>query len=216
MIHTLITILSVGLSVASGLSYIRATLKGDAQPNRVTWLLWAIAPIIGASAQFASGVGISTLVVLVSGVMPFCVFLASFVNRRAYWKLMPFDYACGAFSLLAIILWALTRNPVIAIAFSLVSDVFAAVPTIRKFYSHPETEDRRSYLLAAMGNVLGLFAITQYSFESLAFNLYLALMTVCFLPMLYRKELGALRSSLIKDNIIPAEAKRKPGSRPFD
>ena len=197
MIQTLLTILSVALSLLSGLSYVLATMKGQAQPNRVTWLLWAIAPIIGASAQFASGVGLSTLVVLVSGIMPLCVFLASFANRRAYWKLEPFDYACGVFSLLAIILWSWTANPVTAIVFSLISDVLAAVPTIRKFYSHPETEDRRSYSLAALGNVIGLFGITQYSFESLAFNLYLAFMTVGFLPMLYRKELSAWRARLL-------------------
>lgn len=192
----LITVVSVGLSILSGLSYVRATLKGEAQPNRVTWLLWAAAPLIGAAGQFASGVGLSTAVVLISGIMPLCVFLASFANRRAYWALSPFDYACGGFSLLALALWALTRDPVVAIALSLLADILAGGPTILKFYAHPETEDRRSYLLAAMANVLGLFAIREYSFESLAFNLYLATATVLFLPLLFRKELSGWWKSM--------------------
>ena len=193
MPSTLFAIVSVSLSVLSGLSYVVATLKGRAQPNRVTWLLWGIAPLIGSAAQIASGVGLSTAVVLASGIMPICVFLASFYNSRAYWKLEPRDYACGIFSLLAFVMWALTQNPTAAIVFALVSDILAALPTIRKFYTHPETEDRRSYVLAAIGNVIGLFSITSYSFESLAFNVYLVMMTVTFVPLLYQKELLLLR-----------------------
>lgn len=192
VLHTVITLVSVSLSVLGGLSYIKATLAGEARPNRVTWLLWAIAPLIGSAAQFASGVGLSTLVVLSSGVMPLLVFAASFANPKAYWALSRFDYVCGAFSLLALVLWAMTRNATVAIAFSLLADILAGAPTILKFARHPETEDRRSYVFAALGNVTGLFAITEYSFESVAFNAYLALATVCFLPLLYRRELKAV------------------------
>ncbi|MBY0611843.1 MAG: hypothetical protein K2P80_06630 [Beijerinckiaceae bacterium] len=194
MLQTAIAMVSVALSVLSGLSYIRATLRGEAKPNRVTWLLWSIAPMIGAFAQLASGVGVSTAVIFASGIMPLCVFIASFSNRNAYWKLERFDYACGVFSLLAVLLWAVTANPVVAIVFSLISDMLAATPTIRKFISHPETEDRRSYVLAAAGNVLGLFSIRDYTFESTAFNVYLAVMTVSFLPLLFRAEIAKLRA----------------------
>jgi len=192
MLHTLITFVSVSLTVLAGLSYIRATLRGEARPNRVTWLLWAVAPLIGGVAQLASGVGLSTLVVLSSGVMPFLVFASSFANPKAYWALSRFDYVCGGFSVLALVLWALTRDPTVAILFSLIADVLAGAPTILKFVRHPETEDRRSYIFAAMGNVLGLFSITEYSFESVAFNAYLAFATTVFLPLLYRRELRTL------------------------
>lgn len=194
MLQTTIAIVSVALSVLSGLSYIRATLRGEAKPNRVTWLLWAIAPAIGGFAQLASGVGISTAVIFASAVMPLCVFTASFANPEAYWKLERFDYACGVFSVLAVALWVMTDNPTLAIIFSLISDMLAATPTVRKFFTHPETEDRRSYVLAAAGNVLGLFSIKDYSFESTAFNVYLALMTVTFLPLLFRRELSRIRA----------------------
>ena len=194
MFYTTIAVISVALSILSGLSYVTATLRGEAKPNRVTWLLWSVAPMIGGFAQLASGVGLSTAVIFASSVMPLCVFLASFKNRNAYWKLETFDYGCGVFSLMAVLLWAITANPVVAIVFSLLSDILAAVPTIRKFVTHPETEDRRSYVLAAAGNLIGLLSIREYSFESVAFNAYLALMTVSFLPLLFRRELSRLRA----------------------
>ncbi len=189
MFAILCAFISVALSFLSGWSYIIATLKGEAKPNRVTWLLWAIAPLIGATAQIASGVGLSTIVIFASGIIPLAIFLVSFSNREAYWQLGRFDYLCGAFSLLALLLWAITKNPIIAIVFSLLSDAIAAIPTIRKFYSHPETEDRRAFVLAALGNVIGLFSITEFSFEATAFNIYLVIMTLTFLPLLFRQEL---------------------------
>ena len=52
------------------LSYVRAVLKAEATPNRVTWFLWAIVPLIAGAAQLRSGVGISTLVVVLVGAGP--------------------------------------------------------------------------------------------------------------------------------------------------
>ncbi len=187
MIYTICAILSVGLTFLSGVSYIRATLEGRVQPNLATWLLWAIAPLIGTVAQLASGVGLSTIVVFSSGFFPLCVVLASFRNPQSYWKLQSFDYACGVFSLLALVLWAVTRDAAIAILLSILSDMLAAIPTLRKCYTHPETEDRRAYVLATLGNTVGLGSIREYSFESLAFNLYLAAMPALLVLLLYRK-----------------------------
>jgi hypothetical protein len=51
------------------------------------------------------------------------------------------DYVCGLFSVGAIILWALTKTPAIAIILSIIADALAAVPTLVKSWHHPETED---------------------------------------------------------------------------
>jgi hypothetical protein len=60
------------------------------------------------------------------------IFLASFVNKKAYWKLEKFDYICGISSALALLLWWLTKEPAIAIVFAIISDAFAAIPTLIK------------------------------------------------------------------------------------
>src|SRR5579871_5991616 len=66
-------------------NYVRAILKGEAAPNRVTWFLWALVPLIAGVAQLRAGVGVSTLVVLSVGAGPACVVLASFVKRAGSW-----------------------------------------------------------------------------------------------------------------------------------
>jgi hypothetical protein len=160
-------------------------LKGEAAPNRVTWFLWALVPVIAAAAQWQSGVGISTLVVLSVGLGPACIVLASFVAGTGSWKLGPFDYVCGTCSLAALALWAVTGDPVVAIVLSILADAAAALPTLRKSWLAPATEDRSAYLIAFAGMVLGIFSVQEATFSAYAFNAYLVVVSGALVLVLY-------------------------------
>ena len=49
--HTLFAVLGSAVNFAACLGYVRAILKGEAAPNRVTWFLWALVPLIAGAAQ---------------------------------------------------------------------------------------------------------------------------------------------------------------------
>ena len=183
--HTFFAIAGAVVNFAGGLSYVRAILKGEATPNRVTWFLWALVPLIAGSAQLRSGVGISALVVMSVGASPACVVLASFIAKTGSWKLGPFDYACGACSLAALALWAISGDPVVAIALSILGDAAAALPTLRKAWIAPATEDRPAYVLALLGMVLGMLSVQEATFAGYAFNLYLLLASGVLVVILY-------------------------------
>src|ERR1700735_3119983 len=137
--HTLLAIAGSVVNFIACLGYVRAIFKGEAAPNRVTWFLWALVPLIAGAAQLRAGVGISTLVVLAVGVGPAVVVLASFARGTGLWKLGPFDFLCGACALAALALWAITGDPIIAIVLSIVGDFAAALPTLRKAWLEPAT-----------------------------------------------------------------------------
>ena len=184
------------------LSYVRAVLKAEATPNRVTWFLWAIVPLIAGAAQFRSGVGISTLVVVVVGAGPACVLLASFVGGVGWWRLGPFDYVCGACSLAALALWAITGDPVTAIVLSILADAAAALPTLRKAWLEPATENRSAYLISFVGMVLGILSVREPTFAAYAFNGYLVAASGTFVLILYlprRRPLSAMPASPLID-----------------
>lgn len=185
--YTAFAIAGAVINFVGGLSYVRAILKGEAAPNRVTWFLWAFVPLIAGLAQLRSGVGISTLVVMSVGASPACVVIASFVAGTGSWKLGPFDYVCGACALAALALWAVTGDPVTAIVLSILGDAAAALPTLRKAWIAPATEDRLAYLISFVGMIAGILSIREATFSAYAFNVYLliasgALVLILYLP----------------------------------
>ena len=183
--HAAFAILGSIVNFVACLGYVRAILRREATPNRVTWFLWAFVPLIGGLAQWQSGVGISTLVVLSVGAGPACVVLASLIAGTGSWQLGPFDYACGACSLAALALWALTGDPVTAIVLSILGDATAALPTLRKAWLAPATEARSTYLISFVGMVLGIFSVQEATFAAYAFNAYLVVASSTLVLILY-------------------------------
>jgi hypothetical protein len=183
--HALFAISGSIVNFAACLSYVRAILKGEATPNRVSWFLWALVPLIAGVAQLRAGVGVSTLVVLSVGAGPTCIVLASFAARTGSWKLGPFDYVCGACALAALALWALTGEPVTAIVLSILGDFVAALPTLRKAWLAPATENRSTYLIALFGMILGVLSVQETTFAAYAFNAYLVAGVGTFVLILY-------------------------------
>ena len=182
----------VGAVVASlgGLYYLYETILGKSQPNRITWLLWGIFPMITFIAQRAQGVEGLSWVTFASGFTPLLVFGASFINKKAYWKSRPFDYYLMLAACVGIVLWALTDNANIAIAFALLADFLAAVPTIIKCYRHPQTESWVAYALSTFGFLLGMLAIKEFDFQNVAFVTYLFLVNGLMAALSARKRVS--------------------------
>lgn len=179
------------LNLIGGFTYLIPTLRGAIKPNRVTWFIWALAPMIAFVAEIKQGVGLQSLMTFMVGFVPLIIFLASFVNKNAYWKIGRLDIACGALALVGIGLWGITRVGNLAILFSILADGLGAVPTVVKSYHAPETESYLVYLLAAISAVITLLTITAWNFEHYAFPAYILLIDLILLSLIKFK-LGTL------------------------
>lgn len=159
-------------------SYLRDTIKGKIKPNRVSWLLWTIAPLIAFAAEIKQGVGLQSLTTFMVGFLPLLIFLSSFVDKKAYWKLGRLDIICGILSVIGLILWAITRVGNIAIFFSILADGLAALPTIVKSYKEPETENYLVYLAGLIASAITLLTIKDWKLEQFGFPLYILVVDV--------------------------------------
>jgi hypothetical protein len=184
MFEYLVIIAALG-SLAAALTYINSMFRGNTKPNRVTWLMWSIAPLIAFAASVSSGVGWAVLPVFMSGFSPLLIFAASFLTKKSYWKLSRFDYTCGVLSGLALILWWLTKDPNVAIIFAIASDGLAAVPTVTKSWSNPETESVWPYIIGVLGAASSYTAIATWIFPAYAFPSYLIAVNALILITLY-------------------------------
>jgi hypothetical protein len=162
------------IGAAGALVYLRDTLRGTTQPNRVTWLLWAVAPLLAAGVEFKEGVGLRALPTFMVGFMPLLIFAGSFHNAASVWKVRRMDYVCGAVSVLGTIIWFVTRNGVLAISAAIAADFLAGLPTLMKSWTHPETETVHSYIGAVISMVILLLTVDHWTFDVVAFPLFVA------------------------------------------
>ncbi len=174
MISSNFVIVGVLLQFFGSFTYIIDTIKGKVQPNRVSWLLWSIAPLIAFAAMLKQNVNIvEALGTFIVGFVPLLVLIASFVNKKAEWKITRFDLICGFLSIVGLLLWLVTKVGNIAIIFSIVADGLAALPTIVKSYKEPETENSSPFFFAIINAGIVLLVITTWNFENFGFPLYL-------------------------------------------
>jgi hypothetical protein len=161
------------LGAVGSLFYLRDTLRGTTQPNRVTWLLWAIAPLLAAAVEFDEGVGLRALTTFMIGFMPLLIFIASFHSPGAVWKIGKLDYLCGALSVAGTVGWLLTRSGVVAIVAAVVADALAGLPTLLKSWSHPDSESVSSYLGALASSGILLLTVITWTTAEVAFPIYI-------------------------------------------
>lgn len=189
MISEKFVIVGAVLNLIGTFGYARDTIRGTTRPNRISWAMWTLAPLIAFAAEINKGVGLIALTTFMAGFCPLIILVASFLNRKSVWKLTTFDFVCGFLSLLGLSLWLITREGNIAIFFSILADGFAALPTIAKSYKEPESESWFAFFVAAVSAGIALLAVKAWTFANYAFPLYILLICV-LLVLLIKFKLG--------------------------
>jgi hypothetical protein len=184
MLELLVFAAAIASLIAAGL-YIRAMIKGQTRPNRVTWLMWSIAPFIATAAEIYSGVTWAVIPVFMTGFAPFLIFCASFFTK-AYWKLCRFDYFCGGISALALVLWVVTMEPVLSIILAIAADAIASIPTLKKAYRNPETESVWPFITGIFNAVAALVVAVTWSFTEISFPIYLLAINILLVLVVHR------------------------------
>ncbi len=182
--------LGAAFNLVGSITYVIATVQGKTKPNRVTWFLWALAPLIAFAAMIREGVSpLDGLMTFMVGFGPLMVFIASFVNKDSFWKISTFDIVCGVLSVLGIVAWAVTRTGAVAILFSVIADALALLPTLVKSWKEPESENHVVFMNGAISALITLLALKTYNFDHLAFPIYI-FVTCIVLTALIKFKLG--------------------------
>ncbi|HHY87394.1 MAG TPA: hypothetical protein GYA06_00545 [Chloroflexi bacterium] len=197
MLPEFFVIIGTLIGAAGSVAYLIDTLKGKVKPNRVSFLLWSLAPIIAFFAQIQQGVGLESMMTLSTGVLPLTVFCASFFNKQSVWKLTRFDLLCGALSLVGLALWQITRVGNIAILFSIIADGFAAIPTLIKAYRYPDTEIAWPWMASVVGVILTLLTLSSITFANSGFIIYILVLDAIIFALVQFRPGEKRRSKLI-------------------
>lgn len=177
MLPESVIFVGIAINIAGLLSYFIDTIKGKIKPNRISLIMWSLAPLVIFFAQIQQGVGISTIMTLSTAILPLFIFFATFLNKKSYWKLTKFDFTCGFLSLFGLLLWFITQFGNLAIIFSIISDFWATLPIIIKAYRFPTTEAKWSWLAISSNGFFTLLTLKTWVFASLAYPLYFFMST---------------------------------------
>lgn len=163
---------AAALRLFGGLAYFRAIWRGTANPNAITWLLWAITPAITFFAGLSLNVGPSLIVTGALAISPLLVFVAAIIKYPKDIKFDQLNVTCGLLAILGIVLWRLTDHPTLAIALAIVADAISSLPTIIKARRQPFSEHAPTYIMSSSALLLALLTIPRWTFANAAFMIY--------------------------------------------
>jgi hypothetical protein len=173
MLPTSFIIFAILLRLASGASYLRATWKGKARPNLVSWFFWSLTALIAFTVQLIKGAGPEAVVTLAIGLSPIAVCLAALYRRSYVTTLSRSDKWCAALTLVGILLWLASKNPLTALLMSILADMFSNIPTLLKSYRAPHTEHATAYGISIASMLVTLLTITNWQPTNWLFPAYI-------------------------------------------
>ena len=184
-----IVFLGAAVSLFGAATYIKEMLKGKAKPNRLSWLIWSISPLIAFFASISSGFTLAAIPIFTSGIAPLIIFTVSLFKKEAYWKIETKDYVCGAFSIIALVLWYITKNPITAIILAVAGDTLAALPTIIKGWKYPETESAAPFCGGLFNALTSFIALEKWNIQTIIFPIYLVLINIILIFAIIHKKI---------------------------
>lgn len=172
------------LALVGNTSYLRDVWRGRVEPHPYTWFIWSIVSMTTFFGGLIKGAGIGALPTGVSEGFTIVIFLFSLKNlfQGKVRHIRTIDTYFLVACLLGLIPWVLTKDPTISVVIVVIIDLIAFVPTLRKTWSHPQSEKPILYETNVLRHILTLFSLQTYNIattiHSVAMIITNSLMTV--------------------------------------
>ncbi len=157
----LIAIIAALLAIVGNVPYLRDIVNKKIQPHAYTWFVWSIVSMITFFGQVAKGAGIGALPTAASEIFTIIIFIYSL--RYGFKGIKKIDTICLIIALLGIIPWIFLHDPTISVIIAVCIDLTAFVPTIRKTWKYPKTENPILYSMNVLRHILALFSMQTYN-----------------------------------------------------
>ena len=157
----LFAILSAALAFISYIPYAHDMLRGRTKPHLYTWLIWSITTGTATVALWYGGGGYGAISQTFATILTVLFLILSF--RYGTKNVTRGDTAVLAIALLAIVLWWLLDNPLLAVFMVTGIDVFGYIPSYRKSFEEPWSETVFSWFLFTLSNTFALLSLSEYN-----------------------------------------------------
>jgi len=154
-------IVAVIFAIIGNVPYLRDVIKGKVKPHPYTWLVWSIVSAITFFGQVVKGAGIGAIPTAAAEIFTIIIFFFSL--RYGFKNIVRRDTYFLLVALLGLIPWVLTKDPTISVVIVVCIDLVAFIPTLRKTWLYPSTENPLLYSMNVSRHVLTLFSLQAYN-----------------------------------------------------
>ena len=153
------------LAVIGNVPYLRDMFRGRVKPHPYTWFIWSIVSGVTFFGQVAKGAGWGALAFGASEIFTIIIFIFSL--RFGFKKIPKKDTVYLLIALLGIIPWIIFHDPTISVVIMVSIDVVAFIPTLRKAWVHPQTEEPLLYGSNVARHILALLSLGSYNLATM-------------------------------------------------
>ena len=183
------------VSLSAYIPYILSILRKETKPNRASWIIWAIVSTIIALSYREAGASYAFLAPLGYVVGSTIVFILSIKYGVGGWT--PFDRKCLIGAAISLVVWRIFNSPMSALLINLFINLLGTLPTARKAWYQPETEDKVFWSLVFLGSIVNLFAVENWTFSMAVYPVSMIfLIGIVTVPVLWTKRPRAMGMDL--------------------
>lgn len=178
---------SIALTFIGFYPYIVSIYKSQTKPHVFSWVIWGLSTLIVFFAQLADEGGVGAWPTGVSAVITFYVAFLAY-QKRADIHISRMDWFFFILALASIPAWYVTSHPLTAVLILTAIDILGSVPTFRKIYAQPFSENALFYVIICIRSFVSIFALEKYSWTTVLFPGAITLMCLLIVMLLqYRR-----------------------------
>lgn len=168
-------------------SYYVSIIRGKSKPNQATWLILTIVSLLILLSYYAVGAKETLWLPASYTVGQLITFILALKYGHGSWEY--FDKICLTLALLSIIVWILSGSAIYVLIINIFVDFLGMLPTIRKTYLSPFSEEGLPWFLTVAACTLNVFAISSWQFDIWVYPMYMLLINGAVLALVYKQKL---------------------------
>ena len=179
---TSFAIFAIVIGMYSYIPYFRDIFAGKTKPHAFSWFVWFLLTAIAFFAQIAGKGGAGAWVTGFTAIVALAITVAALkVGRK---NIVQLDWLFFTGSLSALLLWAITKNPIGSVIIITIIDALAFIPTFRKSFFKPHEETAITYALSAAKFAVSLAALSTISITTALYPFSLVITNGLFVVMI--------------------------------
>lgn len=165
MIKEILVVIASLLALVGNIPYLIDVVKEKVKPHPYTWFVWSIVSCVVFFGQVAKGAGIGAIPTAVSEIFTLIIFLFSL--KYGFKNPPKIDRYFLYAAILGLIPWIITKDPTLSVVTVVSIDLIAFIPTLRKTYCHPKSEDSLLYGSNVLRHSLILGTLGAYNLATM-------------------------------------------------